>query len=187
MVAMIAAACGPAGPTEAGGDAADARASLHILPSPGQLRGEPARNIDMEGLAAAISGHPDPELYSRLARHTLADAAVREWTGPNGQTLTTAISVWGSHVMATNLGGSAAELLSAEGGQAWTPRGLGGTRGSRITDPPQRREERLAYAVGPNSIYVRSTGPVPDDVVERTMTRLITYLRGTVEQERLFG
>ena len=45
-------------------------------------------------------------------------------------------------------------------------------------DAAGRETRRLAFAVGPNSIYVRSRGPVPDDVVEKTLRRLVLTLEG---------
>ena len=80
--------------------------------------------------------------------------------------------------MTVGIGGDAAEqILSEDGARAWTPTGLPGSRGARI-DMGGRQEQRLAFAVGPNSLYVRAEGPVPEDVVARTLRRLVVTLEG---------
>ncbi len=175
---LACAACGPTGPAEAGGDDADPVALLSVLPSPGQLRGPPATPADAEALQVALTGAPDPELAQRVRSRAPEAAAVRSWTGPDGQELVAVASVWGSHLVATGVGGGAAEdLLRRPGAQAWTPRDAPGSRGARI-DAPGREARRLAFAVGPNSVYVRSEGPVPDDVVAKTVRRLVQTLEG---------
>lgn len=176
---LVAAACGPQGPTEAGGTDADPLAVLTILPSPGDLRGRPAARADEAALQRALTGDRDPELADALRARGMKDAAVRRWRGPGGQELVTAISVWNSHLVATGIGGQAAErLLAAPGGRAWTPSGLGGSRGARAGDDGDT-ERRLAYAVGPNSIYVRSVGPVDEEIVTRAAERLIRFVQAT--------
>jgi hypothetical protein len=173
---LVAVACGPEGPTEAGGTDTDPLAVLTILPSPGELRGPPAASADEATLQRALTGADDPELAEVLRGRGMKDAAVRRWTGPGGQQLITAISVWDSHLVATGVGGQAAEMLP--GGSAWTPSGLGGTRGARAGDDGDR-ERRLSYAVGPNNIYVRSVGPVDEEIVTRAATRLIRFVQAT--------
>lgn len=176
---LVAVACGPEGPTEAGGTDTDPLAVLNILPSPGELRGRPAATADEDTLQRALTGPADPELADALRARGLRNAAVRRWSGPGGQELITAISVWDSHLVATGIGGQAAELLvDAPGGGAWTPSGLGGTRGARAGDEGDA-ERRLSYAVGPNNIYVRSVGPVDEEIVTRAATRLIRYIQAT--------
>jgi len=172
-------ACGPLGPTEAGGPATDPVALLTVLPSPGELRGEPAAPADAAALQEALTGAPDPELVERVELRAPRAAGVRSWTGPGGQELVAAVSVWDSHLLATGIGGDAAKFLidHEPGGRAWTPSGLPGSRGARV-DAPGRQERRLAFAIGPNAIYVRSRGPVPDDVVTTAMRRLIVTLEG---------
>ncbi len=172
------AGCGPEGPTEAGGDAADPMAALAILPSPGDLRGDPAAPADVPAVQRAFTGEADDELTDRIAGRGMKDAAVRTWTGPGGQELVTVVTVWESHLIATGIGGSAAELLlKTPGARAWTPDVVNGSRGARVSTP-EHEETRVAYAVGPNSIYVRSVGPVPEDVVPTALDRLVRYLRG---------
>jgi hypothetical protein len=171
-------ACGPTSPTQAGGEAADPVALLAILPSPGQLRGDPAEAAGPEALQAALTGAPDPVLASRVREREPAAAAVRSWTAPGGQELVAVASVWDSHLIATGVGAGAAErLLREPGARAWTPRDLPGSRGARV-DARGREARRLAFAVGPNSVYVRSRGPVPRDVVEKTVRRLVLALEG---------
>jgi hypothetical protein len=171
------AACGPAGPLEARGSDADPIATLTILPSPGALRGDPAQPVDEAALQRALTGATDPALVEVLEGRGMKSAAVRSWTGPGGQRMVASVSVWESHLLATGIGGQAAErLMGAPGAQAWTPRGLRGSRGVRV-ERPGASERRLALAVGPNTIYVRSEGPVPEDVVTRTASRLAQHIR----------
>jgi hypothetical protein len=176
--ALACAACGPSGPVEAGGEAADPVALLTVLPSPGALRGEPAAAATPEQLQEALTGAPDPALAERVRERAPKAAAVRTWTGPRGQELVAVASVWGSHLIATGIGADASEMLLDEpGARAWTPGDAPGGRGARV-DAPGREARRLAFAVGPNSVYVRSQGPVPDDVVAKTVRRLVLTLEG---------
>lgn len=173
FMALVAGACGPEGPTQAGGEQVDAVALLTILPSPGALRGEPAAPVDEAGLIEALTGTSDAQLIATLETRKMQSAAVRRWTGPGGQELVAAVSVWESHLIATGIGGQAAELLQSDGASAWTPSGLNGSRGARLEDGA-RTERRLAFAVGPNSIFVRSVGAeVDEETLTRAMTRLI--------------
>lgn len=173
--ALMVAACGPEGPVEAGGDDADPVAMLTILPSPGQLRGEPATAADEAQLQVAMTGAPDDDLTEKLKTRGLRTAAVRTWTGPDGEELVAVVAVWQSHLLATGIGAQAAEmLLTTKGAKAWTPPDLGGSRGARVATD-EAEEQRLSFAVGPNNIYVRATGNVDDDVVETAARQLITY------------
>jgi hypothetical protein len=149
-----------------------------VLPSPGLLRGGPAAAAVADALQVALTGTPDPELADRVRGRAPEAAAVRSWSGPDGQELVAVASVWGSHLVATGVGAGAAEdLLDQRGARAWTPRDAPGSRGARV-DAPGREARRLAFAVGPNSVYVRSEGPVPDDVVAKTVRRLVQTLEG---------
>lgn len=178
-VCLLVAACGPESPTDPGGEAVDPVQVLTILPSPGALRGEPATAADEGALQRAFTGAPDPELVRILEGRGLVSAGVRGWTGPNGQVLVAAISVWESHLLATGIGGQAAELLlKSPGGRAWTPSDLGGTRGARV-DTAGAQQKRLSFAVGPNNVYVRADGPVDDATVTRAAKRLIDYIQAT--------
>jgi hypothetical protein len=177
-VLLAAAACGPTSPTQAGGDEADPVALLTVLPSPGQLRGEPAAAAGPERLQQALTGAADPAVAERVRERAPRAAGVRSWSGPGGQQLVAVVSVWDSHLIATGVGADAAEqLLEEEGASAWTPADAPGSRGARVGGDG-RRALRLAFAVGPNSVYVRSEGPVLDDVVVRTMRRLVLALEG---------
>jgi len=123
----------------------------------------------------ALTGSADQALTDKLTTRGLKSAAVRSWTGPDGQELVATVAVWESHLLATGIGAQAAEmLLSTEGARAWTPKELGGSRGARV-DTDETREQRLSFAVGPNTVYVRATGPVEDDVVVTAAEQLITY------------
>ena len=177
-VLLAAAACGPTSPTEAGGEEADPLALLSVLPSPGQLRGQPATAAGPQRLQEALTGVSDPAVAERVRERAPRAAGVRSWSGPRGQELVAVVSVWDSHLIATGVGAAAAEqLLDEEGASAWTPVDAPGSRGARL-DGGGRHARRLAFAVGPNSVYVRSHGPVPDDVVARTMRRLVLALEG---------
>ena len=174
-LAVAVAACGPVSPTEAGGDDADPLELLGILPSPGALRGPPASEADADALQLAFSGAPDAEVAARIRDRDPSAAAVRSWTGPDGQTLTAAVSVWGSHLVATGIGSDLAGDLVGDGGAAWTPSDSPGSRGARREGLPGR-ELRLARSVGPNALYVRATGPVPEETVVRTLERMAFQL-----------
>ncbi len=174
-LALVAAGCGPLGPTEQGGDAGDPLAVVTALPSPGELRGPDPATADAADLAEAFTGRPDAELAAVIDDRAPADAAVRTWTSPGGGTLTVAASVWPSHLIATGVGSDLAARLVAEDGAAWTPPDVPGARGARRDDPA---EARLGFSVGPNALYVRATGDVGDDVAERAMRRLILVLEG---------
>lgn len=174
----VAACGGPLGPTEAGGPTADPIAVLHVLPSPGELRGAPERPADANLLQRALTGAPDPAVAARIRSRNPKAAAVRSWTGPHGQELVVAVSVWDSHLLATGIGGDAAQLLiDGQGARAWTPSAAPGSRGAAL-DHGTTHERRLSFAVGPNSLYVRSAGPVPDAVVVKQLTRMIETLQG---------
>ena len=173
----VASACGPEGPVEEGGDAVDPVAVLTILPSPGELRGEPAEAVGEAALQEAFTGAPDPELVEVLEGRGMRAAAVRTWSTPDGQELVTAVSVWESSLLATGIGGQAAEmLLTTPGARAWTPQGLRGTRGARV-ETGEAQERRLSYAVGPNNVFVRSVGPVEEEIVTRAAERIIRFVQ----------
>jgi hypothetical protein len=178
-VALIASGCdaGPLDATQSGGTRAEPVALLSVLPSPGSLRGRPAEAADALALQRAFTGDTDHALARRIDERTPAAAGVRSWRGPRGGTLTAAVSVWDSHLVATGIGAGIASRLVDDGGIAWTPDAVRGSRGARI-DADDRRELRLAYSVGPNSLYVRSTGPVPEETVTTALNRLIQGLRG---------
>lgn len=170
-VTLAVTACGPISATDDGGAAADPVALLSILPSPGALRGPPAAPADPAALARAFTGRDDPQLASVIRSRAPKTAGVRTWAGPGGQTLTATVTVWDSHLTATQAATDLAERLVNDGGRAWTPPGAGAARGARRDGGPAR-ELRLGRSVGPNTLYVRATGPVPDDVVITALRRL---------------
>lgn len=178
-VVALGAGCGP-GPldaTQAGGDRGEPVPLLTVLPSPGALRGPPAREAGADELAYAFTGAEDAGLSARIADRDPAAAGVREWTNPTGGSMTAVVTVWDSHLVATGVGADLAGMLLDRGGSAWTPEDVPGSRGARIEEPAGR-ELRLAYSVGPNSLYVRATGTVPEATVIKTVRRLIQALRG---------
>jgi hypothetical protein len=178
LAATALAGCGPLGPTDAGGPRADPVKLLDVLPSPGELRGPDASTADAAELAQAFTGKRDDDLAAIIASRNPDAAAVRTWTGPNGQTLTAVVTVWDSHLVATQVGADLAQRLVSEGGAAWTPPEERGSRGARLDSPA---EQRLAYAVGPNSAYVRSTGPLSEDTVITALHRLTEQLQENPE------
>ena len=177
LAAIVTAGCGPSSPTEAGGPDADPIYLLNVLPSPDDLRGPPVTQVDPGTLLETLTGTADAALAARLTDRGLKTAAVRTWTTPAGGEMQAAVSVWQSHLVATGIGSDAsARLADEDGAGAWTPSEVPGSRGARIDGA--HPERRLAYAVGPNSLFVRSTGDVAEDVVVRTMRRLILTEEG---------
>lgn len=176
VLLLVVAGCGPLDATQAGGDQADPVRLLTVLPSPGELRGPEARQADAAELARAFSGAEDATLAQRITDRDPVAAGIREWTNPDGGTMTAAVTVWDSHLTAVGVGSDLATLLINGGdAAAWTPSDVPGSRGARIDDPA-RRQLRLAYSIGPNSFYVRSTGSVPEATVVKTLKRLIEAL-----------
>jgi hypothetical protein len=172
------ASCGPLSPTEEGGAPARPLELLEVLPSPGELRGPPAAEAGAARLQRALTGAADAELAGRLEERGLRAAAVRSWSGPGGQELVAAVSVWGSHLIATGIGADAAGfLLDRPGASPWTPSDVPGSRGARVEEG-EGAERRLSLSVGPNSLYVRSRGPVPEETVVTAMRRLRLALEG---------
>lgn len=178
---LLAGGCGlgPLDATQSGGAQARPVPLLTVLPSPGSLRGEAAQAADADVLQRAFTGAEDDALAQRIRDRRPVAAAVRTWSGPRGGFLVAAVSVWDSHLTATGVGSDLASMLVADGGSAWTPLDAPGSRGARREDP-DRRELRLAYSVGPNALYVRATGPVPDATVTRTLTLLTEALEGQI-------
>jgi hypothetical protein len=177
VAAVLLAGCGPQGPAEQGGDPGDPLDIVAALPSPGDLRGPPAEKAGPAELARAFTGREDPELADIIDSRDPSAAAVRSWSTPAGGTLTVAASVWPSHLVATGVGSDLAAALVEDGGRAWTPTGLPGSRGALRDDPP---EVRLGDSVGPNALYARATGDVGQDVVVRAMERMRLVLEGQV-------
>lgn len=175
VAAAVLAGCGPQGPGEAGGDAGDPAEIVRVLPSPGDLRGQPGAEADAQQLARAFTGRDDPALAEVVEERAPSAAATRTWSDPQGGTLTVAATVWPSHLVATGVGSDLAAFLVADGGDAWTPAAVPSSRGARRDDP---REMRLGLSVGPNALYVRSTGDVDEDVVIETMELMRLTLEG---------
>ena len=114
----------------------------------------------------ALTGAPDPALAARVReRATRRRPRCATWSAPGGQELVAAVSVWGSHLIATGIGGDAAEqLLSEDGARAWTPTGLPGSRGAR-SRLAAGRSSGSPFASGRTRSTCGPTGPVPEDVV----------------------
>ena len=171
---------GPIDAIQSGGARARPVALLGVLPSPGDLRGPDAAAATADELQVAFTGAPDPTLAERITQRAPSAAAVRTWRDPRGGELVAAVSVWDSHLTATGVGSDLASMLVDQGASAWTPTQVGGSRGARLVQPG-RREVRLAYSIGPNSLYVRATGSVSDGTVIKTLNRLIEALPGQTQ------
>lgn len=177
LVALVA-ACGPAGPVQESGADLDPVRLLGVLPSPADLRGPPAATTDPAGLAEALSGRPDAELAGLVAERGLRAAGVRSWRDPGGGRLVASVSVWRSDLIARGTGTEVADrLLGEPGARAWTPSQTPGARGARVDDAG-RREFRLAYAEGPNTLAVHGSGSVDEDAVVRTLRRMVQVADG---------
>lgn len=173
-VAVLAlAACGPTGPNEPGGAAADPVALLTVLPVPAGLQdAQPATDLPPEQVLEAMVGSSSAERGRRLVDAGMTASAVRVFTTPNGGRMWAVVTVWPSKLVAGNLALQVAqERLGDAGVRAWTPDGVPGSQGIRETGGD--RERVAARAVGPNAIVVRATGDVPDDGVARTLRRLV--------------
>lgn len=178
VLAVVVAGCGPLDATGSGGFEVDPVKVLTILPSPDDLRGQPATVADATQLQDAFTGDQDPRVAARIAQLEPPAAGVRTWTASGGRKLVAAVSVWDSHLTAIGVGGDIATMLTDTNGTAWTPDDAPGSRGARVGANGDQ-EMRLSYGVGRNSLYVRSEGPVDPDVVIRTLNRL----RKVVEAE----
>lgn len=176
LAALGLAGCGPQSPVDEGGERKDPVALAAVLPTPDGLdETQPARAVGPAPLASALVGRPDADIAQRLRSRGLQAASVRRWSGPGGARLVVAASVWPSHVTATSVGAQAAELLLARpGATAWTPGDVPGARGARRAG----RERALAFAVGPNSLFVYAEGPVDDATVARALSRLRRVAEG---------
>ncbi|MCB0881007.1 MAG: hypothetical protein KDC33_02165 [Thermoleophilia bacterium] len=175
-VAALAAAagCGPAGPNESKGPAADPVAVLHTLPVPSGLRnGVAEHEATAEQVLAATLPDAVPEAVSSRARGAgLGRSGIRTFTHPGGGELSAVIVVWPSHLTADNFGLQLVQTrLGKDGRTAWTPRDLPGSQGARQGEGD--RERILVRSVGPNTLVVRGTGAVPDDAVAVTLKRMV--------------
>jgi hypothetical protein len=171
--------CGPTGPNDAQGEAADPAALLQVLPVPTGLRDDgPARPVGADVLLRETIGRSTPEEARRLAGGSgLQRAALRTFTTPGGGRMAATVSVWPSNLVAGNIAIVVAQQrLGQPGVRAWTPEDVPGSQG--IREDGGSRERLVARAVGPNTFVVRATGDVPDDAVSRTLQRLVTVQEG---------
>ncbi len=181
--------CGPESAVDEGGEVKNPVALATVLPTAdGLVEVQTAQPGDAAELAEALTGAPDPMVAERLTSRGLSAAAIRRWEGPEGASLVVATSTWPSHVTATSVGAQAAEaLLDRSGGRAWTPSDVPGSRGARVDQAGPDAARALAFAVGPNSLYVRSSGPVDEDVVVRSLRRLRLVAEGDAAGEDAAG
>lgn len=180
---LLVAGCGP-GPldaTQTGGDTARPVPLLMVLPSPGDLRGPDATVATADDLQLAFTGTANPALAAQIASRAPAAAGVRTWRDPRGGELVAAVSVWDSHLTATQVGADLATELTDKGGSAWSPPQVRGSRGA-TSAAGTPREVRLSYAIGRNNMYVRATGSVSDGTVIKQLNRLIEALPSQVDK-----
>ena len=153
---------------------------LNVLPSPDDLRG-PAGDDGRPGtlLETPSPATADPDLAGSIRRPRPEDRRRAHLDrARRRQTLQAAVSVWHSHLVATGVGADARPgWPTRTAASAWTPSDVPRQPGRADRRGPTR-SCRLAYAVGPNSLYVRSTGDVPEDAVIRTLHRLIVTQEG---------
>jgi hypothetical protein len=148
-----------------------------ILPTPNGLRdATPGRPAGAAQVQETLLGHPDAAIAKQLTEVGLAEAATRTWTGPGGRSLVVVVARYPDHDTALSIGADAAEELLRRGGaSAWTPQEIGGSRGARAGSGADAAAA-LSFAVGDVSLFARSEGGVPDDVVETAVARLATAL-----------
>lgn len=173
VAAAVLAGCGPAGPNDPGGSAADPVALLKVLPVPAGLRdAQPASVVPPDQVLEAMVGTTSAARGQRLVDAGMSASAVRVFSTPNGGRMWAVVTVWPSKLVASNLAIEVAqERLGDAGVRAWTPDDVPGSQGMRETGGD--RERVAARAVGPNALVVRATGDVPDDSVARTLRRLV--------------
>jgi hypothetical protein len=79
------------------------------------------------------------------------------------------VSRWSNHQTAVNVGGGAAQSIPLDNGaRAWTPRSLGGARGS-ISAPVTPLLTTLSTAIADVSVVIMATDLAETAPVERTM------------------
>ena len=88
-------------------------AVLGVLPSPDDLRGEPAAVADPAQLQDALTGARDPKVTARIAELDPPATGVRRWSASGGRRLIAVVSVWDSHLTAIGIGGDMATALAA--------------------------------------------------------------------------
>lgn len=167
------AACGPAGPNESKGPPARPTYVLHTLPVPSGLRDGVAERTatPAEVLTALL---PQPPVEAEVRRATgagLGESAIRTFTAPGGGRMAAVVTVWPSNLVAANFARQVVQMRLDAGGSAWTPKDVPGGQGARLDGG--RRERILVKAVGPNTLFVVASGPVPDDAVEVTVRRMV--------------
>jgi hypothetical protein len=170
--------CGPTGPGDPGGTPSDPVYLLSVLPTPnGLVDVARERRADATDLVDAMLGSDHPEQASSVDKAGVARAALRRWSAPSQGTMVASVSVWRGHQVASNVAVSVGQAqLGGPGVAAWTPRETPGSTGTR--SDAGNRVRVLARAVGPNVFVVRATGGASDDVVIRTLQRLIEVQGG---------
>ncbi|HJZ62632.1 MAG TPA: hypothetical protein VKD47_10810 [Miltoncostaeaceae bacterium] len=150
---------------------------VQILPTPNGLTDAvPGHRAGAPEVQEALVGHPDAAVAKQLDDVGLGEAATRSWRGPGDRSLVVVVARYPDHDTALSIGADAAEeLLNRGSSSAWTPRQIGGSRGARAGSGADAAAA-LSFAVGDVSLFARSEGGVPDDVVETAVARLATAL-----------
>jgi hypothetical protein len=178
LVAIALVGCGPTGPGDPGGATGDPVYLLSVLPTPnGLVDTARERPADATDLVEAMLGSDNPEQASSVDKAGVERAALRRWSAPSQGTMVASVSVWRGHQVASNVAVTVGQTQLGESGvSAWTPRETPGSTGTRSDAGDRVRV--LARAVGPNVFVVRATGGTSDDVVIRTLKRLIEVQGG---------
>lgn len=154
--------------------------ALRALPTPpGLVDVAAARPLDAAGVATELFS--DPSVAGRVTDQGLLRAAVRRWRWSTGGEMVAVVAVWNDRQVARGLSGQAAELLLADGGTAWTPGDLAGSRGS-FKEGDGGTDRRLARAVVQDALFVRASGGVTAGLVEQAVRRL-SLLSGARREE----
>ncbi len=131
-----------------------------------------AREADLDAVVAALA----PDADSAKARQQYKDlgfrsGAIRTWEGPDDAAMTVVLSRWDTHMTAVNVGSGVSEVVPiSNGARPWTPDQLRGARGAATTDPDPGYT--LSFAIENVSVFVRTSGPVSERTVIRTMELL---------------
>jgi len=164
VLATILAGCGVGGRAEQQNLEADPAFVVRVLPTrPGLEIAGPERSVGSQGFDRATLGRAEPALADSAREAGLRDAAVREWTGPDGARLVAVAGLWDDSEPAQAIGGEVARA-AVPGGAAWTPAQFGASQGYRSAD-----RRALNVVVGKVSLFVLAEGPIGDDAVLRTV------------------
>ncbi len=125
----------------------------------------------------ALAGRADEGGVERLESAGFEAGAIREWSFGDTGRLTAVLALWDEKITATNVGkGSVGILADEDGARAWTPSAIPGSQGVRIEGDDATAA--LSIGVGPNLIFLRAVGPVPERAIVRTMELAVRTAEG---------